>query len=480
MSDLLITLADGSKVTLDEFLTWSHARQQNKLMSKEQRTKINKKISNANGRKVITPIGQFPTLISAASALGMNRDVLSRMIYDISIPEFRYVDRKDEDVLREFDSRLNEKPKKITYTPIGQFSSNIKAINALNVKAHVFAKLLKSNPLEYYVKMTDGSPVPSKSKPLAVPRAKKPKVKKEPKIRVYRAVITVKGEFPSIETASKAHNISKERMLKLIYNQDKPDYKFIEEKESDKKKYFSSNDNLVCRKVITPKGEFNTVRKAAKSLKIAEATLKSLIYDITKPEFKFAKELDRDKIHYFNGNEKKKLRALVNARAVITPKGRFESLSIASEAYCISVNVLRRYIFNTAYPEFKYEKEEPRDKEKYFHKVVPKAFKKQTVFVRTPKGDFDSIKLAADAYGVEWHQMNRMVNSKSHPNIFKIEPNESAKPWINTRTKKKTVTPLGQFNSKIEAIKAHKISGDEFSKLMRENPENYYFLDDIK
>jgi hypothetical protein len=30
MSDLLITLADGSKVTLDEFLTWSHARQQMK------------------------------------------------------------------------------------------------------------------------------------------------------------------------------------------------------------------------------------------------------------------------------------------------------------------------------------------------------------------------------------------------------------------------------------------------------------------
>ena len=171
---------------------------------------------------------------------------------------------------------------------------------------------------------------------------------------------------------------------------------------------------------------------------------------------------------------------MVNARAVITPKGRFESLSIASEAYCISVNVFGRYVFNTAYPEFKYEKEEPRDKEKYFHKVIPKAFQKQTVFVRTPKGDFDSIKLAADAYGIEWHQMNRMVASKAHPDIFKIEPNEMAKPCINTKTKKKTVTPLGQFNSKIEAIKAHKISGDVFSKLMRENPKTYYFLDDTK
>lgn len=477
MSDLLIKLADGSKVTLDEFLTWSHSRQQNKLMSKEQRVKINKKISDANGRKVITPIGQFQTLISAASALGMNRDVLSRMVFDISIPEFRYVDRKDEDVLREFDGRLNEKPRKITYTPIGQFSSNSKAINAHNFKAHVFAKLLKSNPSEYYVKMTDGSPVPSKSKPLAVPRAKKPKVKKEPKIRVYRAVITAKGEFASIETASKAHNISKERMLRLIYNQDKQDYKFVKEKESDKKKYYSSDDNQVSRKVITPKGEFITVKEAAKSLKISEETLKRRIYDTTVKGYKFAKELPRDKERYFDGSVKKKEKILKTTRAVITPKGRFESLSIASGAYGMGVDVLRRYVFNTAYPEFKYEKEETRDKEKYFHKVIPKAFQKQTVFVRTPKGDFDSIKLAADAYDIEWHQMNRMVASKSHPDFHKFEPNEKAKPLINTKAKKKTVTPLGKFNSKIEAIKAHEISRDEFSKLMKNFPKKYYFLE---
>ena len=143
----------------------------------------------------------------------------------------------------------------------------------------------------------------------------------------------------------------------------------------------------------------------------------------------------------------------------------------------MGVDVLRRYVFNTAYPEFKYEKEEPRDKEKYFHKVIPKAFQKQTVFVRTPKGDFDSIKLAADAYGIEWHQMNRMVGSKSHPDYDKFEPNEKAKPLINTRSKKKTVTPLGTFNSKIEAIKAHKISRDEFTALMKKQPKKYYFLE---
>lgn len=476
MSDLLITLADGSKVTLDEFITWSHARQQNRLMSKEKREKINQKIREANGRKVITPKGEFPTLLNASKALGINRDVLSRMIYDISIPEFRFAERKDEDILREFDGRLNEKTKKITYTPIGEFSSNRKAIEALKVKAHVFAKLLISNPTEYYVKMTDGSPVPSKSKPLKVKRAKKQKIIPEKKIRVYRAVITPKGEFPTINSASKAHNISKERMLRLIYNLDKTGYKFVKEIEADKKKYYSSDDNLGSRKVITPVGEFTTVKEAAKFLKISEQTLKRRIYDTTIKGYRFAKELARDKSRYFDGKKKKKEIIVNKTRSVITPKGRFESLSIASEAYGVGVDVLRRYVFNTAYPEFRYEKEEPRDKEKYFHKVMPKAFQKQTVFVRTPKGDFDSIQLAANAYGIEWHQMNRMVASKKHPDFYKFEPDEKAKPLINTRAKKKTVTPLGTFNSKIEAIKAHKISRDEFSTLMEKFPKKYYFL----
>jgi hypothetical protein len=477
MSNLLITLADGSKVTLDEFLTWSNSRQQNKLMSKEQREKINKKISEANGRKVITPKGQFPTLISAAKALNLNRDVLSRMLYDISVPEFRYAERKDEDALREFNGSIPNKPERITVTPIGQFTSNRKAIIALKIKAHEFTKLLTSNSSEYYVKMSDGSPVPSRSRPLAVPRKKKLKVIAKKKIRIYRETITPKGKFPTINAAAKAHNISKERMLRRIYNLDKIDYRFTKEIESDKKKYFSSDDNQVARKVITPKGEFNTVKEAANFLKISGKKLKQKIYDTAVKGYKFKKELPRDKEKYFDGNVKKKRGNLKTTRAVITPKGRFESLSIASEAYGIGVDVLRRYVFNTAYPEFKYEKEELRDKEKYFYKIIPKAFQKQTVFVRTPKGDFESIQLAANAYGIEWHRMNKMISSKSHPDFYKIEPNEKEKPLINTRTKKKTVTPLGKFNSKIEAINAHKISRNEFSKLMKNFPREYYFLE---
>lgn len=295
--------------------------------------------------------------------------------------------------------------------------------------------------------------------------------------KTHRAVITPIGEFSSLNAAARGLNTTVMKLSRLIYDLDNHLYKFVNELEKDKARYFRSSDDLVKRKVITPSGEFGTVKEASKTLKISEATLKRLIYDITNKGFYFAKELERDKSRYYDGAAKKKQIRLAKKRVVITPKGKFESLSDASEAYGMGVDVLRRYVFNTAYPEFKYEKEEPRDKEKYFHKLIPKAFQKQTVFVRTPKGDFDSIKLAADAYGIEWHQMNRMVASKSHPDFHKFEPNEKAKPLINTRSKKKTVTPLGTFNSKIEAIKAHKISRDEFTALMKKFPKKYYFLE---
>lgn len=478
MSDLLITLADGSKVTLDEFLTWSHARQQNKLMSKEQRAKINDKIRAANARKVVTPEGEFPSLSIAANALGMNRDVLSKMLYNTAIPEYRYLERKEEDALREFDGNLiKEKPKRITYTPIGEFTSQRNAVKALNIKAHVFAKLLITNPTEYYVRMSDGSPAPSMSRPLTNPRPKKPKVKLEKKIRIYREVITPKGTFPSINEAAKAHNISKERILRKIYNLDIKDFKFKEATEKDKKHYYTNDDNNVARKVITPKGTFKTVKEAAKFLKISEDTLKRRIYDISNEAYKFNKELSRDKDRYYDGSKKKKDIAKAKTRAVITPKGRFETLSDASNVYKIGVDVLRRYVFNTAYPEFRYETEQPRDKEKYFHKIIPNSFHKPTVFIKTPLGLFKSIGEAAIAHNMPRHQMERKSLSDKYPEFQRVEQAHGEYDHVKTKKKKTTVTPLGTFNSKIEAIRAHKISRDEFTKLMKSFPKKYYFLE---
>lgn len=292
----------------------------------------------------------------------------------------------------------------------------------------------------------------------------------------YRPVITPKGEFRSCRAAAIALGIHISTLTRRIFDLDNPDYRYTKEKPEDIHKYFHSTLTDAPRKIITPIGEFPNLKLAAKALGVSEATLKRLIYDTTNISFRYAIERKEDANKKFDGRVKRKEIILKRTRAVITPKGRFESLSIASEAYGIGVDVLRRYVFNTAYPEFRYEKEEPRDKEKYFYKVIPKAFQKQTVFVRTPKGDFDSIQLAADAYGIEWHQMNRRISSAKFSDFYKIAPNTNAKPHIKTSVKKITITPLGTFNSKVEALKAHNIPSSQFSKLMKNNPNEFYFL----
>ena len=73
-----------------------------------------------------------------------------------------------------------------------------------------------------------------------------------------------------------------------------------------------------------------------------------------------------------------------------------------------------------------------------------------------------------------WHDCAWQVE------FSKIEPIDTVKPLIQSKSKKVTVTPLGTFNSKVEAIKAHNISRNDFNKLLAANPNDYYFLDDKK
>ena len=291
-----------------------------------------------------------------------------------------------------------------------------------------------------------------------------------------RPVITPKGEFPSIRAAAIGLQTTTTKFLRLIFNFDIVGYKFVIELEKDKAKYFSNDDNKNIRKVITPIGVFPTLKDAAKALGTDGETVRRLIYDTTNIGFRFANAKERDVHKYYDGNLRRKRNSNKSARPVITPKGEFPSLREAAKAFNIGDDVLRRYVFNTAYPEFRYVTPEPQDKAKEFHKIIRKAFKYQTVFVRTPRGDFESITAAAKAYGLEWNAMNRRISSPKYPEFCKIESDDIKKPLINSKVMKRTVTPLGIFNSKIEAIRAHNIPRNEFQKLLLNYPKEYYFL----
>jgi hypothetical protein len=186
---ITIKVRYGKEVSVDEFISWNQQKQQNQLRTKEQIEVTNKKISEKNGRKVITPKGIFPTLSTAAKAVGMNRDRLSKLIYNTAVTEYRYMDRRSIDDSLEFYKPL--KITKITHTPIGQFRSNREAIKALKIKSHEFTTLLRTNSKEYFVRMSDGS-VPSSA---------------ISKYASAKRVQTPLGTFLSKADAAKAHNI---------------------------------------------------------------------------------------------------------------------------------------------------------------------------------------------------------------------------------------------------------------------------------
>jgi hypothetical protein len=88
--------------------------------------------------------------------------------------------------------------------------------------------------------------------------------------------------------------------------------------------------------------------------------------------------------------------SLKNSKGVITPKGVFSNMSEAVKALGISNPTLKSLCLNTAYPNYQIINPSARDLAKQFHKEH-KAGSKKTI---TPIGSFDTMKSAAKALGI--------------------------------------------------------------------------------
>lgn len=164
-----------------------------------------------------------------------------------------------------------------------------------------------------------------------------------------------------------------------------------------------------------------------------------------------------------------------NQRAVITPLGEFTSVSLAGKAHGISDDALRRRLYNLACPEYRYAIPEPQDEAKNYFKELTRGFDKTSVKVQTPLGIFNSIKSAAAAHNITIAALQHKFY-KNKTEYFRIE---GVKPDTKIPTKRmlKTVTPLGVFESKKDAMIAHGLSKLDFSRLFKLKPEEYYVLD---
>lgn len=221
MKKLLVTLGNGKKMPLEEFVRLAPITQNKLILSPEEQQEIYKKLSTKLSRAVITPKGEFPSIKAAVNALKMNASAFGKLLKNSAYPEYRYVDEKYNEMFKRFH-KVYKVGKKETVTPQGTFKSRADAARALGIPYKDLKKLMVTNPQEYYFskdsinrshEIDDGSMRVMEG---GYKRANK--------------VVTPLGTFPSKKQASLAYFLPLEQFQVLLELHPKEFY-FIEPKK---------------------------------------------------------------------------------------------------------------------------------------------------------------------------------------------------------------------------------------------------------
>jgi len=138
MNDI-IKLANGKEVAWDEFSKWSATKQKSNTI-------------NPTMRKVQTPLGIFPSIASAALANNISAHSLRRKLNSNEFDEFRYIDnQKNSHKNRVYNTKGEANPMaRRIMTPLGQFETLNSAAAALNISLDVLNKRSKSEKFKDY------------------------------------------------------------------------------------------------------------------------------------------------------------------------------------------------------------------------------------------------------------------------------------------------------------------------------------------
>lgn len=145
----MVKLNNGKNVSLEEFVKWHPTKQHKWTVPIEEKKAIVAKMGLTKRKAVNTPIGQFATVNEAVKALGITKDKLRQLILNTAYPKYTYVNPSQSDISKQFHKVYNVGPKK-TVTPIGTFPSKISAAKALGILKDQLGKLMLTNPNEYY------------------------------------------------------------------------------------------------------------------------------------------------------------------------------------------------------------------------------------------------------------------------------------------------------------------------------------------
>jgi hypothetical protein len=185
----------------------------------------------------------------------------------------------------------------------------------------------KQMPLEEFVKLA-----PITQNKLILSPEKQQEIYKKLSAKVSRAVITPKGEFPSVKAAAKALNMNGSAFGKLLKNNAYPEYRYVDEKYNEMFKIFHKVYTVGKKETVTPNGTFRSRADASRALGIPYEVLKKLM--VTNPqEYYFSKD-SINKSHEINDGSMRVMEGgYKRANKVVTPLGIFSSRKQASLAY---------------------------------------------------------------------------------------------------------------------------------------------------
>ena len=333
----MVKLNDGTKVPLEEFVTWNARKQNNRTMPLQELEEKKAKQIEAIRRAINTPFGKFSTFKEAVEKTKISSRILLLLLRNTASPDYSYVKPKPTDSLKEFYLPLKNKNSKKTVTPMGVFDSIAIAAEAHSLTRYDFNKLLKTKSAKYYLEET-GS---------------KPNLKEVR--RNERSVKTPMGVFESMQEAVEKTGITISRFRRLIFSEEFPEYSFLIPLPKDDKRIIKkltkaeknarqANKAFSRRRpVVTPKGEFSSVTVASKAHKLLRAQLTRLLSNPEFPEFRYLDS--KSKI----SNKKKpttpnKTQRVRRPDEVMTPKGHFVTRLRAALAMNISSRELERLL----------------------------------------------------------------------------------------------------------------------------------------
>jgi hypothetical protein len=217
MKKPFVKLNNGTKVLLEEFVTWHQMKQHKWTMPLEEKKAISAKMGLTKRRAVNTPIGQFSTVNEAVKALGITKDGLRDLILNTAYPKYSYVNPTQKDIDKQFHRVYKGGPKK-TVTPIGTYATKGLAAKALGISYDDLDRLIKLKPKKYYYSEDTLN--------IGIRKAHDPALYHLTKgYRLPKIFMTPTGPFPSKLQACKTYGLSDMEMDVLMKDHPKDFYK---------------------------------------------------------------------------------------------------------------------------------------------------------------------------------------------------------------------------------------------------------------